>query len=96
MLITTKRRYVKKHVIGGAGIFDTIVNLFKQVTGSTAAKAIQTPWKNAGLFCEICGPRSKIMRPKLVKYAVFSHAFDTILGLVHIIKKTEFNLYLMK
>ena len=26
------------------------------------------------------------MRPKLVKYAVFSHAFDTILGLVHIKK----------
>lgn len=53
-----------------------------------------TPWKNAGLFCEICGPRSKIMRPKLVKYAVFSHAFDTILGLVHIIKKPSlFNLY---
>ena len=40
MLITTKRRYVKKHVIGGAGIFDTIANLFKRITGSTAAKAI--------------------------------------------------------
>ena len=39
MLITTKRRYLKKHVIGGAGIFDTIANLFKRVTGSTAAKA---------------------------------------------------------
>lgn len=40
MLINTKRKYVKKHVIGGAGIFDTIANLFKRVTGSTAAKAI--------------------------------------------------------
>jgi len=30
---------MKKHVIGGAGIFDTIANLFKRVTGSTAAKA---------------------------------------------------------
>ena len=39
MLITTKKRYLKKHVIGGAGIFDTIANLFKRVTGSTAAKA---------------------------------------------------------
>ena len=40
MLIATKRRYIKKHVIGGAGIFDTIANFFKRVTGSTAAKAI--------------------------------------------------------
>ena len=40
MLITTKRRYIRRHVIGGAGIFDTIANLFKRVTGSTAAKAI--------------------------------------------------------
>lgn len=40
MLFITKRRYVKKHVIGGAGIFDTIANFFKRVTGSTAAKAI--------------------------------------------------------
>ena len=40
MLITTKRRYIKKHIIGGAGIFDTIAKIFKRVTGSTAAKAI--------------------------------------------------------
>lgn len=40
MLITNKRRYIKKHVIGGAGIFDTIVNFLKRITGSTAAKAI--------------------------------------------------------
>ena len=40
MLITSKRRYIRRHVIGGAGIFDTIANLFKRVTGSTAAKAI--------------------------------------------------------
>jgi hypothetical protein len=37
MLITTKRRYIKKHVIGGAGIFGTIANLFKRLTGSTAS-----------------------------------------------------------
>ena len=35
-----KRRFGKKHVIGGAGIFDTIAKIFKRVTGSTAAKAI--------------------------------------------------------
>ena len=40
MLITTKRRFIKKHVIGGAGIFDTVAKIFKRVTGSTAAKAI--------------------------------------------------------
>lgn len=40
MLITTKRRYVKKHVIGGAGIFDSITNFVKRLTGSTATKAI--------------------------------------------------------
>ena len=40
MLITTKRRYIKKHIVGGAGIFDTIANVLKRVTGSTAAKAI--------------------------------------------------------
>ena len=37
----------------------------------------QTPWKNTGLFWEKCGPRSKNMRPKLVNYAVFLHAFQT-------------------
>ena len=40
MLITTKRRYIKKHIVGGAGIFDTIANVLKRVTGSTAAKAL--------------------------------------------------------
>ena len=37
MLIPTKRRCKKKHVIGGSGIFDT---LLKRITESTAAKAI--------------------------------------------------------
>lgn len=42
MLITTKRRYIKKHVIGGAGLFDTIANFFKRITESTAAKSMAT------------------------------------------------------
>ena len=40
MLITTKRRYIKKHIVGGAGIFESIANVLKRVTGSTAAKAL--------------------------------------------------------
>jgi hypothetical protein len=47
MLIPTKRRYKKKHVIGGAGIFDTITNLFKRLTESPAAKAIASVAKTA-------------------------------------------------
>ena len=39
-MINIKRGYTKKRVIGGAGLFDTIANLFKRVAGSTAAKAI--------------------------------------------------------
>ncbi|KAH3701404.1 hypothetical protein DPMN_076390 [Dreissena polymorpha] len=38
MIVTTKRRYIKKHVIGGAGIFDTAANFVKRIVGSTAAK----------------------------------------------------------
>jgi hypothetical protein len=44
MLIPTKRRCKKKHVIGGAGIFDT---LLKRITESTAAKAIASVAKTA-------------------------------------------------
>ena len=40
MLITTKRRYIKQHVIGGSGIFDTITHFIKRITGSTAAKVV--------------------------------------------------------
>ena len=41
MLITTKRRYTKKHVIGGAGIFDTITNVLKRIA-SRLSSAAQT------------------------------------------------------
>ena len=47
MLITTKRRYIKKHVIGGAGIFDTVANFFKRMVGSTAAKALASKLSSA-------------------------------------------------
>ena len=33
-----KRRYKKKYVIGGSGMFDTVSNFFKRMVGSTAAK----------------------------------------------------------
>lgn len=47
MLINTKRKYIKKRVIGGAGLFDTIANLFKRVAGSTAAKVIASKLASA-------------------------------------------------
>ena len=47
MLITTKRRYIKKHVIGGAGIFDTVANFLKRMAGSTAAKALASKLSSA-------------------------------------------------
>mgnify|MGYP003476554893 FL=1 len=42
MLIVTKRRYKKQHVIGGSGIFDTVVGFFKNLFKSNAAKKIAT------------------------------------------------------
>ena len=36
MLIVKNKRYINKHVVGGAGIFDTISNFFK----SDAAKVV--------------------------------------------------------
>lgn len=47
MLITTKRRYIKKHVIGGAGIFDTVANFFKRIAGSTVAKTVASKLTSA-------------------------------------------------
>ena len=37
MLIVTKRRYTRKHVIGGAGILDTITGAFKRLFTSGVA-----------------------------------------------------------
>jgi hypothetical protein len=40
MLIVKNKRYVKKHVVGGAGIFDSITNFFKRMASSNAARSI--------------------------------------------------------
>jgi hypothetical protein len=40
MLIVTKRKYKKRHVVGGSGIFDTVVNFAKRLLTSGAAKAL--------------------------------------------------------
>src|SRR5688572_17707541 len=43
MLIIAKRRYMKKHAIGGAGIFDTITGVFKRIfTSGVASRAAST------------------------------------------------------
>src|SRR2546428_76558 len=43
MLVVTKRRYTRKHVIGGAGIFDTISGVFKKLfTSGIANRAAST------------------------------------------------------
>ena len=43
MLVVTKRRYTRKHVIGGAGIFDTITGVFKRLfTSGVANRAAAT------------------------------------------------------
>ena len=39
MLIVTKKRYKKQHLIGGSGIFDTIINFAKRLFTSGAAKS---------------------------------------------------------
>jgi hypothetical protein len=71
MLITTKRRYKKQHVIGGAGIFDSFMKLFtsnaaKQIA-STAAKEIGKKAIDVGKTVAIdAGKRlvDKILAPK--------------------------------
>jgi hypothetical protein len=40
MLIVAKKRYKKQHVIGGSGIFDTIINFAKRLLTSGAAKSL--------------------------------------------------------
>ena len=39
MFIVTNKRSVKKHVIGGRGIFDTIKNVLKRAVASNASKS---------------------------------------------------------
>jgi hypothetical protein len=40
MLLISKRRYKKQHVIGGAGIFDTVSSLLKRLITSNPVKSI--------------------------------------------------------
>lgn len=40
MLIVKNKRYVKKHVVGGAGLFDSITNFLKGMVSSNAARSI--------------------------------------------------------
>lgn len=42
MLIVKNKRYMRKHVVGGAGIFDSISNFFKRLVTSNAARSIAT------------------------------------------------------
>lgn len=42
MLTITKRRYKKQYVIGGSGIFDSIVGFFKKLLTSDVAKKVAT------------------------------------------------------
>ena len=40
MLIIKNKRYVKRHVIGGAGIFDSAIRFVKRLASSNAARAL--------------------------------------------------------
>jgi hypothetical protein len=40
MLIVAKRKYKRQHVVGGSGIFQTVVNFAKKLFSSGAAKAL--------------------------------------------------------
>jgi hypothetical protein len=40
MLIVKNKRYVKKHVVGGAGFFDTISKFFKRLVSSNASRRV--------------------------------------------------------
>ena len=49
MLIVAKRRFKRQHVVGGSGIFDTVVGFIKRIFTSDAAKDLgKTLAVNAG------------------------------------------------
>ena len=48
MLIVTTRRYKKQHVIGGAGVFDTVASFFTRLFTSNAAKQIASTALSVG------------------------------------------------
>ena len=41
-MIVYRNRYVKKHVIGGSGIIDTLKNIFRRAAASSASRAAST------------------------------------------------------
>ena len=47
-MLTTKRTYKKKYVIGGAGIFDSIGNFFARMFSSNAVKQLASAALQAG------------------------------------------------
>src|SRR5688572_8797754 len=48
MLVVIKRRYKKQHVIGGAGIFDTITGVIKRLFTSGVANRVASTALSAG------------------------------------------------
>src|SRR5688572_30062603 len=48
MLVVIKRRYKKQHVIGGAGIFDTITGVFKKLFTSGVANRVASTALSVG------------------------------------------------
>jgi hypothetical protein len=34
-MIVQKSRYIRTHVVGGGGIFDTVANIARRITGNT-------------------------------------------------------------
>src|SRR5688572_22558537 len=48
MLVVAKRRYKKQHVIGGAGIFDTITGVFKRLFTSGVANRVASTALSVG------------------------------------------------
>ena len=48
MIVITKRRFTKKYVVGGAGIFDTISGFVKRMLTSNAARQVAATAVSAG------------------------------------------------
>ena len=40
LIVNNNKRFVKKHIVGGAGIVDTLSSLFRRLTTSGAARAL--------------------------------------------------------
>lgn len=48
MLVLKRKRYVRRHVVGGSGLLDTIGNLMKRLTGNTAKQLASKLLLSAG------------------------------------------------